>query len=75
MSTSPESITLTFPRTVAKHMPTIAAELNERMHELLERNTEGALSSNERRELETLVHMAEFARILSMASAQPSNGP
>lgn len=75
MSASSESFTLTFPWQVAKQMPTIASELNTRMHELLERNTEGALSFIERRELETLIHMAEFAQILSMASTRPLNGP
>ena len=35
------------------------------MHALLERNTDGALSSVEREELETLVQMAQFAQVLS----------
>ena len=37
------------------------------MHELLERNTDGQLSSPERAKLETLVKMAQFGQILSMA--------
>lgn len=37
------------------------------MHELLERNTDGKLTALERAELETLVQMAEFGQILSMA--------
>lgn len=42
-------------------------ETARRMHELLERNTEGSLSETERIELESLVRMAQFAQILAMA--------
>jgi len=41
--------------------------LLDRMHILLEQNTEGALSTVERDELETLVAMAQFGQILSSA--------
>ena len=39
----------------------------DRLHALLERNTDGGLSPVERSELETLVQMAQFGQILSMA--------
>ena len=41
--------------------------LRDRMHELLERNTNGSLSPTERFELETLTQMAQFSQILAMA--------
>jgi hypothetical protein len=37
------------------------------MHALLERNTDGELSSTEKAELKALVQMAEFGQIVSMA--------
>ncbi|HUO08735.1 MAG TPA: hypothetical protein VM008_10575 [Phycisphaerae bacterium] len=42
-------------------------ELNKRMHELLERNTDGALTANETAELQRLVQMAEFGQIVAAA--------
>ena len=37
------------------------------MHQLLERNTEAALSPLEREEAETLVAMAQFSQIVAMS--------
>ena len=68
MGSTPEAITLSIPRSVVAQLPVLASALNERMHELLERNTEGILSPVERAELETLVQMAQFAQILAMIS-------
>lgn len=65
MPTDP--ITLTLPASVASAIPTMASRLLDRMHELLERNTDGQLSPIERDELERLVEMAEFAQICAMA--------
>jgi hypothetical protein len=62
-----DAITLTFPANVASTIPTMAGRLLDRMHELLERNTEGKLSATEREELEGLVGMAEFAQVLAAA--------
>jgi len=42
------------------------------MHELLERNTDGALSTIERRELDTLVRMAGFGQILELMATRQS---
>jgi hypothetical protein len=67
-SMSSDAITLTFPRSILPELPTLAQGLNERMHELLERNTEGALTETERAELETLAQMAQFAQILAVAA-------
>jgi len=62
-----ETVSLTFPSAVIAELISLSDGLLDRMHHLLERNTEGALSSIEREELETLVRMAGFSQILSTA--------
>ena len=62
-----ESVTLTVPRSAVGGVLELSATLLDRMHELLERNTDGALSPVEREELETLVRMAQFGQIVSTA--------
>ena len=69
MNMTAEAVTLTFPRSVIGGVMSISAKLVDRMHELLERNTDGNLSPLEREELETLVPMAEFSQLLSTALA------
>jgi hypothetical protein len=69
MNMTAEAVTLTFPRSVIGGVMSISAKLVDRMHELLERNTDGSLSPLEREELETLVQMAEFSQLLSTALA------
>lgn len=61
-----EALTVTIPRAMAGDVPTLSRELNDRMHELLERNTDALLSVTEQSELETLVKMAQFAQVLAM---------
>ena len=68
MSTAPDSITLTIPQSIAVELSKRAAGWNDRMHELLEANTDGALSAPEHRELEALVLLDQFAQILAMAN-------
>jgi len=68
MSDTRESITLTIPQSVAAELSKRAAGWNDRMHELLERNTDGALNAPEHRELEALVLLDQFAQILAMAN-------
>lgn len=63
-----DAITLTLPRSMLPELPALAQSLNERMHELLERNTEGTLVETERAELETLVQVAQVVQILAMAA-------
>jgi hypothetical protein len=72
MSEPAQPITLTIPPHVVAELPRLSAELNERMHELLERNTDGALSTIERRELGTLVRMAGFGQILELMATRQS---
>jgi hypothetical protein len=63
-----DAITLTLPRSMLPELPELAESLNSRMHELLERNTEGSLVETERAELETLVQVAQVVQILAMAA-------
>ena len=74
MSAPADSVTVTLPRSAVPDVAALSASLLDRMHALLERNTDGSLSRLEREELETLVQMAQFAQVLSMAlqlRAQP----
>jgi hypothetical protein len=68
-----ESITFTLPRSSVGDVLTLSASLLDRMHDLLERNTDNALPAVEREELEILVQMAQFGQIVSMAlQSQPN---
>ena len=67
MSPRSDAVTLTLPRSAVGEVISLSASLVDRMHKLLERNTDGAVTSIEREELDTLVRMAHFAQILSMA--------
>ncbi len=62
-----DDVTISVPRSVLSNIVELTSELNERMHDLLERNTDGGLGATERAELETLVRMAEFGQIVSLA--------
>jgi len=67
MTQSAESVTLSVPRAVLSNIMELSDELTDRMHQLLERNTDGALGPSEKAELETLVQIAEFGQIISVA--------
>ena len=62
-----DPVTISVPRRVLSDIVQLSAELTERMHELLERNTDARLGPVEKAELETLVRIAEFGQIVSMA--------
>ena len=62
-----DPVTFSVPRAVLSDIVQLSQELNDRMHELLERNTDGQLGPTERSELETLVRMAQFGQIISSA--------
>ena len=70
MGAPSDVVTITLPRSLMPELPAFAEALNDRMHELLERNTEGTLSASERVELESLARMAPFAQILATALQQ-----
>lgn len=67
MTSAAESVTFTVPRAVVGDVQTLSRSLLDRMHELLERNAEGTLSPAESEALETLVQMAQFGQLVSMA--------
>ena len=73
MTQAADPINFSVPRAVLSDISQLSAELIERMHELLERNTEGKLNPTEAAELQTLVHMAQFGQIVSVALQRPSN--
>jgi hypothetical protein len=62
-----DTVTLTLPRSTVGGILDLSAELIDRMHALLERNTDGELSAVEKLQLDTLVRMAHFGQIMSMA--------
>ena len=62
-----EAITISVPRSVAADIAYLSADLNDRMHALLQRNGDGLLGPAERAELETLVRMSQFGQIVAMA--------
>lgn len=70
MNAPSDVVTITLPRSMMPELPVFATALNDRMHELLERNTDGRLSDGERVELESLVQMAQFAQIFAMTLQQ-----
>jgi hypothetical protein len=74
MSSAAETIVLTIPRAMVPELPSLSRGLTDRMHALLERNTEGNLNAAEREELETLVEMAQFAQILATAAETATAG-
>jgi hypothetical protein len=69
-----DPITFSVPRTVLTEIIELTADLNDRMHELLERNTNGQLGPTEKTELEMLVRIAAIGQIVSTA-LQPTSQP
>ena len=66
-----DAVTLTLPRSAVADVIALSGTLHDRMHELLERKTDGPLSPFERDEVETHVLMAQFGQLLSMALQRP----
>ena len=67
MSAIPDSITLNLPKDAIGGVLALSDSLTDRMHALLERNTDGGLSAVEKTELDTLVQIAQFGQLLTMA--------
>ena len=67
-----DPITFSVPRAVLSDISHLSHKFNDRMHELLERNTDGALTPQESAELQNLVRMAEFGQIVDAALQVPS---
>ncbi len=62
-----DPITVSVSRGLFSDIVQLSAEFTQRIHELLERNTDGHLTSIEKSELEALVRVAEFGQIVAMA--------
>ncbi|MGA2230080.1 MAG: hypothetical protein ABSH22_04060 [Tepidisphaeraceae bacterium] len=65
-------ISISLPRDLLADIAQMPDDLIDRMHELLEKNTDGLLNSAEKSELSKLVRMAELGQIVSMALEVPS---
>ncbi|HVS72607.1 MAG TPA: hypothetical protein VHQ47_15225 [Phycisphaerae bacterium] len=65
-----DPVTFSVPRALLSQISGLSADLTDRLHELLERNTDGQLDARESAELETLAQMAQFSQIVSMALSQ-----
>jgi hypothetical protein len=64
---SDDPIIISVPRAVLSAIAELPTELNDRMHQLLETNTEGNLRSFQKAELEGLVRIAQLGQIAAMA--------
>lgn len=67
MSDGSESITLKLPRSALPDVIAMSDALIDRMHELLERNTDRQLSPLEHVEAEMLVELAQFSQIVALS--------
>ena len=67
MTRAADPITFSVPRDLLRDIRNLSGQLLDRLHDLLERNTQGDLSPTENAELETLVRMAQFSEIVSLA--------
>jgi hypothetical protein len=67
MTQTADPVTFSVPRAVLSDIARLSDDLTDHMHQLLERNTDGALNAREQAELETLVRMAQFGQIVSLA--------
>jgi hypothetical protein len=67
-----DPVTLSLPRQVLTDLATLTDEMTDRMHALLERNTDGQLDEVELRELEFLTSVAQFGRIIALALRDPA---
>jgi hypothetical protein len=67
MSPTADPVTISVPRVLLTEIVRLSDDLTNRMHALLERNTDGGLNEAESAELDTLVRMAQFGQIVSTA--------
>ncbi|HEX8913986.1 MAG TPA: hypothetical protein VF796_16680 [Humisphaera sp.] len=62
-----DPVVVSVPRAVLTDIVALSADLTDRMHALLERNTDGELTGVELQELETMTQIAQFGQIVSTA--------
>ncbi len=72
MITADDPVTVILPRSTVGGILSLSSELTDRMHGLMELNTDGRLTSFEKLELETVFQMTHFGR--SLAAAFGANG-
>jgi hypothetical protein len=71
MTQAADPIVISVPRAVLSDMSHMPADLIDRMHELLEHNTDGTSSPTEEADLNALVRMAQLSEIASLALQMP----
>jgi len=71
MDTQGDNITITVPRPVLTGLAGVSASFTNRLHELLEKNTEGTIDAGERRELDLLVRVAQVDQVVTLALQLP----
>lgn len=74
MSPISDPVTITVSKALLAELEHISEPLVDRMHELLERNTDGLLTEGEKAELERTVQLVEIGQIFSMA-LHPKSAP
>jgi hypothetical protein len=62
-----DPISLMMPRALASEIIELSSDLTDRMHELLERNTDDLLTPVEKAELRKLVSITEIGQIVAAA--------
>jgi hypothetical protein len=58
-----DPVTISVPRKILASIVELSSEMTDRMHQLLEKNTDGDLGAHEKAELESLVRIAELGQI------------
>ena len=76
MNTTMDLVTIKVPRAFIDGLAEESASSTERMHALLERNTEGTITQAEHWELKFLVRLAKIGQILNLGlELQSRNSP
>jgi hypothetical protein len=66
-----DTVSFTLSRKVAADIVHCSSHLADRLHHLLERNTDGLLNPTEQAELEALADLAQVKQLLAMALGEP----
>ena len=69
-----EEVVIRLSRDVIDDVQRFVATHADRLHELLYRNTDDALSADERRELDALVYIGQVGQLLELCAASPAAG-
>ena len=66
-----DTVSLTMTRKMAANLVNGSPRLADRMHLLLERNTDGLLNPTEQAELESLIDVAQVKQLIALAIGHP----